>query len=73
MKFYRVHETYGSGISAGFRYFTSLRSAKEYGARQMMNNAKQTPGILIAEISFDPTKYAILGVLNRYASHPDNG
>lgn len=69
MKLYQLSMTHADGRHAGYFYTPTLAQAKLIKRQQ----AEQCMECDIMPIFFDEAKSGIVGLLNRYASHPDNG
>jgi hypothetical protein len=69
MKIYQVSvQLISDDEHRGYDYLPSLKAAKR-SARTLKKTHRTT--ITILEVK--PTKAGIISLLNRYASHPDNG
>ena len=73
MKFYRVHTTTDSGLSAGYEFFTSKAEAGKAVKEWTRGIALETDIAEIDVVEIEPTKAGILRALNLYAVHADNG
>lgn len=71
MKFYKLHRTTDAGSSAGYEFYTNKREAEK--AAQEWRTEYPDERATVEEITIQPTRAGILGALNRFASHPDNG
>lgn len=69
---YRVHFYDDIEGSKGYRYHTNkMLAVKE--RNEYLKNSKESASASIDEVSTPKTKQEVVGLLNRWASHPDNG
>lgn len=73
MKIYRVQPRDNYDESQGYVYFSSKRKANKFKVKCKYDAPNNTTDILVEEIEFSLNKKGVLTLLNRWASHPDNG
>jgi hypothetical protein len=71
MKVYRITKRRDGNEHDGFLYSTSKNAALRL--QHMANQEFPENDDKVLEIEFRLTKHAVCGLLNRFASYPDNG
>lgn len=74
MRFYQVDLRGNTGESFGYEYFATRREAAKRHKEWIAESGDGSEcGTVISGIDVDCSKKGVLKLLNRYASHHDNG
>jgi len=73
MKLFRVHLFDGEGNSSGFKFTSSKGEAEKIAKANVKESGRVFSPNLIEEREFVIGKYEVLGILDLWASHPNNG
>lgn len=73
MDIFRVSYSTSLASSLGFEWFTSLTAAQKAQRQFEKRKDHEDPVAEILKIELKTTKADVVALLNKFASHPDNG